>query len=336
MKNVLKIGITAVLVGLIAFTTLQLKESRSIHQSDTISQSAPELGGRAHKLLANLDNAQVIVPDRPHDPMEVFSEDKATTITRTRQFSVSTNSMGFRDTPVKSKNGLRIVCIGDSVTFGWGVEQNESYPEQVQKILNVDVINTGVPALKPNHVEGYLNSFIDTLEPDIVLIAMRPNWMSPNPLQSYVQTMQRIQRKLQKNNIRFGLILPPLASFDPMGRSNNSRELQQIQQQLTNIPLLDLTPFFDKNLPDTGVYLRLEDGMQQMVERPNHTVLAEGPQPKPPQSLASEIVAYFENHPKIQEPLFFDGGHPDAEGFVLFGEAVASWLKDLEWVPTEN
>ena len=124
--------------------------------------------------------------------------------------------------------------------------------------------------------------------------------------------MQRIQRKLQKNNIRFGLILPPLASFDPMGRSNNSRELQQIQQQLTNIPLLDLTPFFDINLPDTGVYLRLVDGMQQMVERPNHTVLAEGPQPKPPQSLASEIVAYFENHPN-SEPLFFDGGHPDAE-----------------------
>jgi lysophospholipase L1-like esterase len=336
MNNAGKIGLTAIIVGVIGWGTLHFKESRSIHQSDTISQSAPELGARAHKLLPNLDNAQVVVPDRPHDPMEVFSEDKANTITRTRQFSVSTNSMGFRDDAVTAKEGLRIVCIGDSVTFGWGVEQSESYPEQVQKILNVDVINTGVPALKPNHVEGYLNGFVDTLEPDIVLIAMRPNWMSPNPLQNYVQTMQRIQRKLQKNGIHFGLILPPLASFDPMGRSNNARELSLIQQQLRGIPLLDLTPIFDANLPNKGVYLRLDNGKQQMVERSSNTVLAEGIQPKPPQSLANEIVAYFENHTDVQEPLFFDGGHPDAEGFILFGESVASWLKDLEWVPSAH
>lgn len=336
MNNGLKIGITATLVGLIAWSTMQFKASRSIHQSDTISQSAPELGTRAHKLLPNLKDAQVVVPDRPHDPMEVFSEDKANTITRTRQFSVSTNSMGFRDNPIQTKEGLRIVCIGDSVTFGWGVEQSESYPEQLQNILNVDVINTGVPALKPNHVDGYLNSFVDILEPDIVLIAMRPNWMSPNPLQSYVQTMQRIQRKLQKNGIQFGLILPPLASFDPMGRSNNSRELQLIQQQLKEVPLLDLTPIFDANLPNKGVYLRIENGVQQMVERTSDVILAEGSQPKPPQSLANEIVAYFENHPDVQEPLFFDGGHPDAEGFVLFGEAVASWIRDLEWVPSAH
>ena len=332
MNRFLKLTLTTGIIVSIVWGTIQIQHRRTIHQSDTISQSAPELGPRAHRLLPNLSNSQVVVPDRPHDPMEVFAEDKATSITRTRQFSVSTNSLGFRDDPVIENPTFRIVCVGDSVTFGWGVAAEQAYPAQLESQLGIDVINTGVPALKPNHIEKYLIGFLDILKPDIVLVAMRPNWMSPNPLQQYTQTMKNVHRNLEKNGIQMGLILPPLASFDPMGRSNNSRELEFIRQQLSDTPLLDLTPIFDANLPDTGVFLRLDNGTQQMVDRASGNILAEGPQPKPPQSLASEIIQYFEQNPSIQEPLFFDGGHPDAEGFVVFGEAVGSWLIDLGWV----
>ena len=323
---------TAAIVLSIAGSAWWMSGSKDIHQSETISTPAPELGPRAHKLLPNLKKAEVIVPDRPHDPVEVFSEDKAKTIQRTRAFTVSTNSLGYRDDELSTKRNLKIVCVGDSVTFGWGVKHSETYPSQLAKSLGVDVLNTGVPALKPEHVEAYIKSILESVQPPIVLIAMRPNWMTPNPLQGYVQTMKRIHRTLQQQNIQLGLILPPLASFDPKGRSNNSREVAFLRKELGNIPLLDTTPIFDTNLPEGGVTLQLNRGMQQMIDRSTGTVLAEGPQPPPPKSLAKEIVAQFENNSDIREPLFFDGGHPDAEGFVLFGDTVSKWITDLGWL----
>ena len=193
MKKVIVTG--AIIAGIIIGTLLI--EKPSIHQSETISTPAPELGPRAHKLLPSLNDALVVVPDRPHDPMEVFSENKAQTIQRVRSFTVSTNSLGYRDTEI-NEQPVHIVCVGDSVTFGWGVKQEEAYPQRLEQKLGVNVLNTGVPALKPEHVEAYINSILQNVKPKIVLVAMRPNWMTPNPLQGYVQTMKRIHRSLEK------------------------------------------------------------------------------------------------------------------------------------------
>ena len=109
-----------------------LVEKPSIHQSETISTPAPELGPRAHRLLPNLEDALVVVPDRPHDPMEVFSEDKAQTIQRVRSFTVSTNILGYRDSEINEQS-VHIVCVGDSVTFGWGVKEDEVLPSAIGK-----------------------------------------------------------------------------------------------------------------------------------------------------------------------------------------------------------
>lgn len=326
-----KLLITGAIVATIVTATVFLKKEKNLHQSETISTPAPELGPRAHKLLPNLKEALVVVPDRPHDPMEVFSENKADTIKRVRSFTVSTNTLGYRDAEIGDQP-VDIVCVGDSVTFGWGVAQGESYPEQLEKSLGVNVLNTGVPALKPEHVEAYIQSILKNVKPKLLLVAMRPNWMTPNPLQGYVQTMERIHRTLSQQNIAMGVVLPPLASFDPKGRSNNAREVAFLRKELGAIPMLDTTPIFDANLSAGGVSFNLKNGMQQMIDRTTGTVLAEGAQPAPPRNLAPEIIAQFEQNKNIKEPLFYDGGHPDAEGFVLFGSALGDWINEMGWL----
>lgn len=327
MKKLVVTGV--IILGIIGGTVL-VGEQQSIHQSETISTPAPELGPRAHKLLPNLREALVVVPDRPHDPMEVFSESKAETIQRVRSFTVSTNSLGYRDDEMDD-SVVDIVCVGDSVTFGWGVKQEESYPQRLEQGLGLNVLNTGVPALKPEHVEAYIKAILNKVKPKILLVAMRPNWMTPNPLQGYVQTMKRIHRTLAQQNIRMGLVLPPLASFDPKGRSNNGREVAFLRKELSDIPMLDATPIFDANLPAGGVAFNLKNGMQQMIDRNTGNVVVEGAQPPPPRSLAPELIARFESDKSIKEPLFYDGGHPDAEGFELFGSALANWITELGW-----
>lgn len=302
------------------------------HQSDVISRAAPEVGPRAHILLPNLKNAHLVVPDRPHDPSEVFREDKAERITRVREFYASTSSMGFRSAELEApKSRFRILCIGDSVTFGWGVADDETYPALLQKEFpDVEIINVGVPALKPEHVLSYVNIFIDEVQPDLVLLAMRPNWMTPNALQSYTQTVKQLQNKIKP--AKLGVILPPIASFDPKGRSQEKQEVAAITRSLHKIPLLDLTPIFDNNMPKTGVKLIQEGNLQKMVSRVDDTIIVQGNTPPPPQSLAPEIIAKFEQDSAIKEPLFFDGGHPDAEGFILFSQSMAAWIRAQGWV----
>jgi lysophospholipase L1-like esterase len=72
---------------------------------------------------------------------------------------VDTNSRGERDREIpmgKPANGLRVLAIGDSVTFGHGVDGEQTWPEELERRLAarfpsrvVDVINTAQPGNSP-------------------------------------------------------------------------------------------------------------------------------------------------------------------------------------------
>ena len=108
-----------------------------------------------------------------------------------------------------------IVCVGDSVTFGWGVTQDESYPQRLEDILNLNVLNTGVPALKPEHVEAYINRILaectaeDCIGRDETKLddAKSPTRICPNDETNPTNAPET-------KGIQMGVVLPPLASFD--------------------------------------------------------------------------------------------------------------------------
>jgi len=51
--------------------------------------------------------------------------------------SVQTNALGFRDKPIldKQPDELRIMFLGDSVTFGWGVRQEDIFARGAGEML---------------------------------------------------------------------------------------------------------------------------------------------------------------------------------------------------------
>lgn len=72
---------------------------------------------------------------------EDFTVDKPTRI----------NSDGFRDReyPIAKPEGTtRVVCVGDSYTYGWGVDVSDSYPKQLERALSrrrpTECLNLGV------------------------------------------------------------------------------------------------------------------------------------------------------------------------------------------------
>jgi lysophospholipase L1-like esterase len=93
------------------------------------------------------------------------------------------NSEGFRGPERRrGRAPLRILCVGDSITFGFGVDQDETWPEQLTRILGerhpgreLEVINAGVAGW--SWLQGL--RFVELrgldLDPDIVVIGHGTN-----------------------------------------------------------------------------------------------------------------------------------------------------------------
>ena len=324
-----------VLAASVAVVLNGQRRQSSTHLSDIIATAAPELGPHAHVLLPNLEDAVVVVPDRPHDLMEVHGSAERNNIKRTRTFQVNTNELGLREpSSVGEKKGVRILCAGDSVTFGWGVADDESWPALLGRRDGIETINAGFPSMRPDAISQWIIRNGNKFDPDIVLFVRRPDWALPNALNLFRQNVQNARNAVP--GAHFALVLPPLSSFDAKGQSARTKELDFLSRQLRDVPFIDLTAAMQVAMGTAGVELISTGTEQHLVRRADGAVIAKGKTPDnvPGQpSLAPEITEAFEADPSIKEPLFFDSGHPDAEGFRVFSSVVAEFLVAQSWLP---
>jgi hypothetical protein len=56
---------------------------------------------------------------------------------------IETNSVGLRDDET-SLSSPDVICLGDSYTMGWGVQQQESFPQRLARIGKLKVLNAGM------------------------------------------------------------------------------------------------------------------------------------------------------------------------------------------------
>jgi lysophospholipase L1-like esterase len=94
------------------------------------------------------------------------------------------NSLGFRDEEhvrPKPPGVFRIVALGDSFTYGVGVEFEDSYLVRLERMLNarpgprVEIIKLGIPRYFPAAERLVLEHYGLPFEPDLVLVAVLPN-----------------------------------------------------------------------------------------------------------------------------------------------------------------
>ena len=85
-------------------------------------------------------------------------------------FSVKTNALGLRDGALPNEKPW-VLALGCSTTFGWGVDAEAAWPEQLEQLLGVEVINAGVPGYGPDKQLLLLRETIGTWSPDLVVLA---------------------------------------------------------------------------------------------------------------------------------------------------------------------
>lgn len=97
-----------------------------------------------------------------------------------RSRHINTNSRGLRDREfayVKEKGSYRILCLGDSFTFGHGVRLDQTWPKHLEKLLNAnsentryELINAGVDGYGTHQEFVYLRGEGIKFVPDLVIV----------------------------------------------------------------------------------------------------------------------------------------------------------------------
>jgi lysophospholipase L1-like esterase len=114
--------------------------------------------------------------------------------------AVRTNTLGLRDhelTPVPAPGTLRVLALGDSQTFGNGLDLEETWPKQLERALPVtplrrwEVINAGVPGTDTWQHEILLTRLLDVTQARAVVLAVYVNDVVPRHDPLAVDTAER-------------------------------------------------------------------------------------------------------------------------------------------------
>lgn len=124
--------------------------------------------------------------------------------------TVRTNALGLRGpeaAPHPSPGVTRVLVLGDSFAFGYGVEDEESFPRRLEARWRaegraVEVLNAAVPGYSADHHLVYLRTRGFALEPDLVLVALCENdvddlgWsrlaLGPDRLPQRIDSLRRL------------------------------------------------------------------------------------------------------------------------------------------------
>lgn len=124
---------------------------------------------------------------------------RTTELVDDRRTQIRTNALGFRmdrEVGVKDPKKLRVLFLGDSFTFGTGLNLEEMLVSRLEEKakaemanIPVDFVNAGVGGYGTQEEVSFFEEHAQALEPDAVILLMGPNDVDDNfPLFAYDRT----------------------------------------------------------------------------------------------------------------------------------------------------
>lgn len=159
---------------------------------------------------------------------------------------------------------IKVACLGDSITYGWGIENRNknNYPGQLESSLGSNYIvesfgvigatllkNTNYPYWKSRRIKKIFN-----YQPDIVIIQLgtndskEKNWKDKNKfIHDYISIINEIKSEANDPKI---IICSPLPTYKNIWGIRNEVirdeivSLIKIISNLTKVKIVDLYPLF--------------------------------------------------------------------------------------------
>lgn len=137
--------------------------------------------------------------------------------------------------------GSKVVALGDSLTFGYGVDKSQSYPAVLAQRTGWDVVNMGVNGDTTQSVLDRMEAVMDE-NPKLVLLGVGGNdvlrRVDPSQTKS---NLTSIIKTLQAKNIPTVLIAQPHLSASALfGKASDNPVYQEVSEEM-DVPLLGKT-----------------------------------------------------------------------------------------------
>jgi hypothetical protein len=194
-----------------------------------------------------------------------------------KPYHLKINSLGFRDTGINIDNETlksidkRILCIGDSFTFGLFVDDEDTYPYLLQEKISKEnkdavVLNAGIGSTGINDHYYYLKERGLALNPDIVIVNFFGNDIDDLsreiPYYQEVKNAKPIKRLVKSNFFRS--ILGMYVYF----------KYQRWLSKVDDPKIYDILKNKKKGL-DNSIYASLNYHTWQVIKDPHHPDLKE-------------------------------------------------------------
>ena len=125
--------------------------------------------------------------------------------------AIRANNVGFRDRDVPARSDkYRIAMVGDSFTWGQGIEEGERFSNLIEKAMGpgYEVFNFGKPGNNmPEHLDVLTQAL--AIQPDFILLQLYINdWETPAMVRPARQPLlpQPIQGVLEQHSILYDLL----------------------------------------------------------------------------------------------------------------------------------
>lgn len=259
-----------------------------------------------------------------------------------KYFTVSTNSKHLRYAEVptgRQPETLRIMALGDSTTFGWGVNDDESYPAYLEQILQskvdgvkIEVINGGQPGYSSFQGIYHVKQRVLPYEADIYMIGYIVQDARATPISDRDQALRNHVPEFLKQYplYRLNFYVWMRNIYQALRSAKREVESRTEEGGTFRVPLLE----YGENLKELGELATKADGMAVLFGFPlevvgytkaHREVMADVAQ--------AEGFRYFDPSDAItdasrSQTLYFpeDRGHANGAGCKVIAEEVADWL----------
>jgi lysophospholipase L1-like esterase len=184
---------------------------------------------------------------------------------------VTTNRHGLRDDEIRTRDSFekRIIVLGDSMIFGHGVNDDQTFPNQLEAIFRdenraVDVINAGVKGYGTDSAHKFFTARLQplSLQPDLVIFAVYQNDLYDNigqplytiengslapldPTRNWIYLLGTIEQKTPefiRNRILYGIVLSRFVGRDVYSQlpDMNEQELYDWAAHKAFLEIVDL------------------------------------------------------------------------------------------------
>jgi len=253
---------------------------------------------------------------------EVLADDKNTPST----YTYSTNELGFRSPPLfPAGSRFRILAIGDSTTFGQHVADHETWPAQLQQLLDpeakqIEVINAGVIGASSFQGLAFLQTRGLALQPDLVIATFGfGDWSA-----AHLSDRDRA-RAYQRHGV-LDMLEVAFLGEDPQEVSANLVPRATPGEYLDN--MLAIANLCEKNAIPVFLINWPKPYDLKDPENKYGSLIMEAC--KRSNAHSFELSPFFRN---ATEPVFIDRVHATPAGCRIVAESLAAYFKERHWLP---